>query len=139
MKFYLMKRSGQLDGNAVRVLNALTALEDGFYEVSILRHKGVRSSEQNRYLWGVVYPLVLEGMQRMGWELVSVEETHELMKRWYLGRQVLNRHSGEVVTLTAQSTKDLSRGEFATYVDELRRFASEELEVYIPSPEEAGA
>lgn len=135
MKYYLMKRGGRLDQNALRVLNALNALGDGFWEVTIVKHKAVRTTEQNRYLWGVVYPLILDGLQSLGWEVLGIEEVHELMKRRYLGREVLNRNTGEVVRLGA-STRDLSRGEFTTYVEELRRFAGEELNVYIPSPEE---
>lgn len=137
MKFYVMKKGGKLDANVSRVMNALYTLEDGFYEVTIRKHKGVRTSEQNRYLWGVVYPCMLEGLQEAGWELTDVEEVHEYMKSAFLGRKVLNRNTGEVLSL-GESTSGLSRAEFVAYVEKLREYSSEYLHVYIPSSDEEG-
>lgn len=137
MKFYVMKRDGKPDSNVSRIMNALYTLEDGFYEVTVRRHKSVRTSEQNRYLWGVVYPCMLEGLQDAGWELTDVEEVHEYMKSVFLGRKVLNRSTGEVLSL-GESTRDLSRAEFVAYVEKLREFSSEYLHVCIPSSDEEG-
>jgi hypothetical protein len=82
-----------------------------------------RSNEQNRYMWGVVYRLLADYTGH------SPEEIHEAMKYEFL----LSRESKLKVP---RSTADLSTIEMEDYLSRVREFASLELGVYIPEPNE---
>lgn len=97
--------------------------------VTIENLRSHRSLQQNRYLWGVVYPLIAEATG------YTDTEVHEWAKAQYLAPKVL-RVAGQVRQVT-RSTTELSVGEMVEYIDNLIRLGAE-LGVHVPSPEEAG-
>lgn len=118
--------------HAVRLFFA--GLKDGRYELKADR-LNKRSNAQNRYLWGVVYPLMLEGFRDMGWdEIQRVEQVHEICKYRFL-KIMKPGPEGEAVEFT-RSTTALSKLEFNEYKERIQQFASEFLNVYIPDPNE---
>jgi hypothetical protein len=97
--------------------------------VTIENLRSHRSLQQNRYLWGVVYPIIAEATG------YTVNELHEWARAQYLKPRVI-----EVAGMTrnvTRSTTELSKGEMVEYVDELIRLGAE-LGYHVPSPEEAG-
>jgi hypothetical protein len=94
-------------------------------DIQIKRYypKKDRSNEQNRYMWGVVYRLLADYTGH------SPEEIHEAMKYEFL----LNHESKLKVP---RSTSELSTLEMEDYLSRVREFASMELGVYIPEPNE---
>jgi len=97
--------------------------------ISIEKKKIRRSDPQNRYYWGVVIPIVCEGIKDTG-EEVTNEQTHELLKFKYLRMESTN-------LIYAKSTAGLTTVEFLEYIDQIVRFATEFLNVYIPDPDES--
>jgi hypothetical protein len=42
---------------------------DGIYLVEVKKVRKPRSNDQNGWLWGCIYPMLLDGMIDAGWEL----------------------------------------------------------------------
>ncbi len=83
------------------------------------RHQ--RSVQQNRYYWGVVCKLVAD---HTGY---SPDEVHQIFTNMFLSYN----KKGHKFT---ESTTRLNTQEFEWYMEECRRWAAMELQVYIPNP-----
>jgi hypothetical protein len=113
-----------------RIKNGKVELQR-FYEQEIKKHEGQpveviigsqRSSNQNRYLWGIVYKIV-------GDELGYTDlEVHEVFKDKFLSY----KKKGHKFT---KSTASLKTGEFADYLNKVILYASTELGLIIPDPD----
>ena len=87
-----------------------------------------RSSQQNRYYFGVVIEHVREGLLEKGHEYTPIE-VHEAMK-W----KFLRAHEDNVEVPTVRSTTTLTTKEFEDFCENIRRWASEYLGKVIPEP-----
>lgn len=92
--------------------------------VTIERYKKKRSDNQNRYMWGVVYKLI---SVHTGY---TPEEVNEAMK-W----KFLRIHKDNLPD-TVKSSKFTNSAEFEEYMENIRRWASVYLGLYIPLPNE---
>lgn len=110
-------------------------LPNGDYIFTVTPNRKTRSNQQNAYLWGVVYPAVLLGLQDAGWEIIDEEQVHEYCKQAFAAREVINKDTGEVLSLPS-STARMQTAEFNVYVDKIKAFAFEYLNVTIPEPNE---
>lgn len=110
-------------------------LPNGDYSITITPNRKTRSTQQNAYLWGIVYPAVLFGLQDAGWEIIDEEQVHEYCKQAFAAREVINKDTGEVLSLPS-STARMQTAEFNVYVDKIKAFAFEYLNVTIPEPNE---
>jgi hypothetical protein len=106
----------------------------GEVELVVKTRKRRRSGVQNAYYWGVVVPMVRDGLMEMGND-VSVEETHEFLKCNFNYTEVVNEDSGEVLRVP-RSTTNLDTKEFGEFVEMVSRWASEWLGIVIPAPNE---
>ena len=70
---------------------------DGIYRVEIKKVRKPRSNDQNGWLWGCIYPMLLDALIDAGWEFASVEQVHEFFKSQMTADKVINKHTGEVV------------------------------------------
>ena len=107
----------------------------GDYVITITPNRKTRSNQQNAYLWGIVYPSVLFGLQDAGWEIIDEEQVHEYCKQAFAAREVINKDTGEVLSLPS-STARMQTAEFNVYVDKIKAFALEYLNITIPEPNE---
>lgn len=99
----------------------LAHLEGKRVEVIVQPWRKARSDQQNAYYWAVVISLISE---ETGY---TSEEAHESMKMLFL------RVPGEKgMPDRVKSTKDLNTAEFSEYVESIKRWAAEKLNVYIP-------
>lgn len=110
-------------------------LPNGDYIFTVTPNRKTRSNQQNAYLWGVVYPAVLLGLKDAGWEITHEEQVHEYCKQAFAAREVINKDTGEVLSLPS-STARMQTTEFNVYVDKIKAFALEYLNVTIPEPNE---
>ena len=101
----------------------LLNLESKDVDVIVRKHKKDRTLPQNRWLWGVVYKLISD---HTGY---TVDEIHDSMRAMFL---IDNLGKFPVV----RSTTSLDTVAFSAYVESIRQFASEDLGVVIPDPEE---
>jgi hypothetical protein len=128
------------DGVSFRVVNSsdfyreLNALK-GRYRLTIERYRRSKSNPQLRWLYGQVYPIVLKGLNDAGWEFTTIAEVDEYCKSMFASREVLNRHTGEIMFVPGLK-RDMTTTEMMTYVDAIRDWASEYLNINIPEPEQ---
>lgn len=94
----------------------------GHVEVTVTIKKKVRSrsSQQNRYYWGVVIRLLSE---LTGF---TDDEMHDAMRFKFL------RIMGDLVTVKGTSTLDTE--EMEAYIEKIRQWASTDLSLFIPDP-----
>lgn len=131
---HIAKESGRFDLKPV--MDCFWDLPDGEYRVEVKRRRSQRTTPQNDYLWGVVYPAVLQGLIDAGWdEITSPEQVHELLKAKSLTVEAVNRHTGEIVSYPL-STARMDTLQFSTYVDQIIDFAREYLGIIIPPAEQ---
>ena len=107
---------------------------DGIYLVEVKKVRKPRSNDQNGWLWGCIYPLLLDAMIDAGWEFTNVEQLHEFFKAQMTADEVVNRETGEIVKFPS-STSSMSTVEFSAYCENLREYAREYLNVEIPDPD----
>jgi hypothetical protein len=91
--------------------------------VTIKKKRKTRSNLQRKYQWGCVYKIVSE---HTGYTL---DECHQLFGKMFL-KYEKNGH------VFIKSTTKLSTVEFEDYMESIRRFASMELSLWIPEPNE---
>lgn len=128
-------RAGKLFLKNRREFNRTVAqLTDGWQvEVVVTRLQATRSGQANRYYWGVVIAAL---SLHTGY---TPDELHELMKMKFLPKHLaLADGNGEVKGefVMGGSTRHLPIAEFYAYVEQVRQFAAEALDVYTPDPGE---
>ena len=129
---FVYKQDGRFDLSGLYgwFQNAL----DGNYRIEITKIRRKRTLDQNGYLFGCIYKLMLKALNDYGWEFTTVHQVHEFFKQQYGKKTFVNKHTGEIIELP-QSTAEMDTVTFATYCDELRDFARENLNVEIPDPD----
>lgn len=96
---------------------------DGDVQVIVRKPIKQRSNQENRYYWGVVVKLLSE---HTGY---SDDEMHDALRMLFL-----KDHAEGLPTL--KSTASLSTVDFEDYMSKVRQWASQELQVYVPEPNE---
>ena len=135
----------QVRGNAMRAVQAAAIDGDAILVVRIEPEEKKRSVQQNKYLWGVVYKTIVDNdpgffccdavdSLRKTARLSAAEVVHEFCKARFLPSADL---PGLQITV-APSTAKLTRKEFQEYVEAIRRWAADELQVFVPDPYQAG-
>lgn len=104
-------------------------------DIVIKRAKKYRSGNQNRYYWGVVIPVIQQGLFDTQGECLTAEEVHEFCKSNFNYKEIVNEGTGEVVRMPMK-TADLSTIDFELYLDMIRTFSDEFFGVIIPLPNE---
>lgn len=97
----------------------IETLPDKNIELFLRTPKKIRSNQQNRHYWGVVVKLLAE---HFGY---TSDEMHGVLKWKFASRLDLN-------TTTAMSTSEFSN----QYVEEIRKWALNDYQIYIPLPDE---
>lgn len=93
-----------------------------------------RSTQQNRYYFGVVVAEVRLGFIELGHEMTA-EQTHDWLKEKFNPIAVENK-KGVVVDMPGTTTQ-MTKTQFGEYIEKIARFAAEYLSIRIPSPNES--
>ena len=107
---------------------------DGIYQVEVKKVRKPRSNDQNGWLWGCIYPMLLDGLNDAGWDFVDVEQVHDFFKAQMTADKVVNKETGEIIEFP-RSTARMDTVAFSTYCERLREYAREYLNVEIPDPD----
>ena len=102
--------------------------------VSIELFKNSRSVLQNNYYWGVVVPMVRQGVLDMGMKM-NKEEIHEMLKLRFLKKEKVNEDTGEIFPYIG-STTEMTKMQFMEYIQDIQQWSATYLNVVIPSPGE---
>lgn len=91
-----------------------------------------RSLEQNKYYWGVIIPLVKQGLLDNGYR-VTTESTHEYLKSNFSIIELVNEHNGEILK-SIGNTSNMTTVEMMDYFAKIMQWSAEYLNVIIPEP-----
>ena len=130
--FIVEKKKGRVLGRG-QLEKVLVGMDDGFYKVTVKKLRNDRTNQQNRWLWGQIYPRLLDGFVNLGWcNMTSEEDVHEYCLINYAGKDVVNPDTGEITTLPKRSSQ-MDTVEFSLYVTQLMILA-QDMGVTIPQP-----
>jgi hypothetical protein len=120
----------QKGGSLSRIVGLLSALVKAMpLKVTIAEYRRTRSLEQNAYLWGCVYPTILQHLP--GWD---AEDLHEYFLGEWSGWEVLEGFGRKRMRPIRRSSK-LKTTEFMDFIAFIQRRMAEH-GVYIPDPNE---
>jgi len=136
-------RSLKVDDTSVRSISAWVDREvvPSFYgkwiQITIEKKRKKRSTQQNRYIWGCLYPAAAQAFRDAGNFGVSNDLVHEFFKDRFLdnGIEAVSPITGEVVKMKS-STAELTTGEAMEYIMEIQQFLAEFFGVVVPDPEQ---
>lgn len=97
-----------------------------------------RSTQSNKYYWGVVIPDVISGLIDAGYSAheCTKDRVHTMLKNMFLPGRLVNEKTGEILEGAPRSTADLEQEEFSAYLQEIFIWAGEFLGITIRSPED---
>ena len=125
--------NGKLKRNVNLIRDALNSFEGKEIVIKIEKVRKKRSSGQNRHYFGVVIPLVQQGLKETG-NIMTSEMAHELLRLRFLKEQInVNEVTGEYIE-RIKSTTELSTSQFMDYIAEIQMFSAEYFNINIPSP-----
>jgi hypothetical protein len=125
---FILQRA--VERNLTRLAGFLSALPtDRAWKLTICEWKRTRSNEQNAYLWGVVYPAILQHLP--GWD---ADDLHEYFLGEHYGWETLEGLGRKRLKPIRRSSK-LSTTEFGDHVAFIQR-AMAEKGIYVPDPNE---
>ena len=107
----------------------------GLWWLDFKRSRKQRSLKQNAWYWAELVPSVTAGIKEQWGETLTDDETHELLKRMFLSRPIVDHNTGEEKGRIVGSSVELDTAEFTKYAERVMRFAAE-LGVYAHAPHE---
>jgi hypothetical protein len=131
---FILPRMMPRDQVICRIVDALEDLPaDQGFRVEVHKHKSTRSLAQNAYLWGVVYPAILEagGNLLAGWRDTDL---HDYCLGEHFGWEVVDGFGKKRQRPVRRSSK-LSKLEFMDYIAFIQQRMAEH-GIYVPDPNE---
>ncbi len=119
------------------VLNAIKYFNDKDVVITFSKPKKSRSNNQNRFYWGVVLPLVQNGLLEAAGELRSCDNIHYkiLLPLFAPLNEIINKDTGESLNERLTSS-EMTTTQFCEYIMEVQKWGAEFLGIDIPSPNE---
>lgn len=126
-------KNGSLTRNRNLIKDAIETFEGKQIVIKIEKFKKKRSTQQNRFYYGIVIPIVQNCLKEAG-HIMTNESTHDLIKLKFLKETLfVNEDTGEVIE-RIKSTTELSTSQFMDLLAEINNFTSEYFGVSLPSP-----
>jgi hypothetical protein len=124
-------------GHKKLLIAHIKALE-GLHRIEIVRCRDQRSLAQQGYLWGVVYPVIANGLTESWQEKWDSDRVHSHLRDRFLRVPTINRNTGEVTGYETLSTQALDMGEFGLYIENCVQFGLDYAGVDVPPPSKYG-
>ena len=121
----------EIDAEALRSVRLY--YKDAKLLITVKKFSGKRSLPQNRWYRGCVVPAFKQALTSLWGEEPTNEEVHELLKQKFLSKQVPDPETGQIM-LIPKSTASLTKEEFYVFVEKVRKWAAENLQIDIPDP-----
>lgn len=126
-------KNGSLTRNRNLIKDAIATFEGKQIVIKIEKFKKKRSTQQNRFYYGVIIPIVQNCLKEAG-HIMTSESTHDLIKLKFLKETLfVNETTGEVIE-RIKSTTELSTSQFMDLLAEINNFTFEYFGVSLPSP-----
>lgn len=121
---------GGMEFRLKQIGSFLAALSKGrAWRITVEELRTTRSQQQNRYLWGGVYPAILKHLP--GW---TADDVHEYCLGEWAGWELLEAFGRKRYRPLKRSSK-LSKMEFVDYIADIQRRMAER-GIYVPDPDE---
>ncbi|TWP23108.1 hypothetical protein ETU10_08410 [Apibacter muscae] len=127
--------NGRIKRNRHLVTKIFQAYEGKNLKLTFESEGKKRSNPQNAYYWGVIVPLIQEGIFNEWGEYMSKEQVHEMLKYNCNYKEIVNENTGEIIR-SVRSTSDNSTITQEDYHEKCRRLAFNYFNVEIPLPNE---
>jgi len=126
-------KNGSLTRNRNLIKDAIATFEGKQIVIKIEKAKKKRSTQQNRFYYGIILPIVQNCLKEAG-HVMTNESTHDLIKLKFLKETLfVNEDTGEVIE-RIKSTTELSTSQFMDLLAEINNFTFEYFGVILPSP-----
>lgn len=126
-------KNGSLTRNRNLIKDAIETFEGKQIIIKIEKAKKKRSTQQNRFYYGVIIPIVQNCLKEAG-HIMTSESTHDLIKLKFLKETLfVNETTGEVIE-RIKSTTELSTSQFMDLLTEINNFTFEYFGVTLPNP-----
>lgn len=105
--------------------------EGASVEITVTHRRANRSHQQNKYYWGVVIHLISD---HTGY---GADELHDMLKSKFIPKILAFRDGNGTVLqewVVGGSTTKMDTVDFGRYIDDIRQWAAEALDVFIPDP-----
>jgi hypothetical protein len=102
------------------------------YTIYLMDKNKNRTLSANRYYFGVVLKTISQHMGEKNLD-VTIEDLHEVLKGKFNAKVVLI--DGEAYEI-GETTKKMTQDDFVNYVERIREWSLENLQCYIPEPQE---
>jgi hypothetical protein len=139
VKFTILSNveNGLLKRNKNLLVDAIHSFEGKPVTITIERTRKKRSNPQNNFYWGVVLPIVQNGLKDATGEFRTTENIHYniLLKLFSPEREIVNTQTGESL-FEKISSSEMSTSQFMDYIAEIQKWSAEFLGVDIPNPNE---
>jgi hypothetical protein len=113
---------------------AVAELRDGWQvELTVKRLRATRSQAQNQFYWGVVVQLLSE---HTGY---TPDEIHDLCKCKFIPKRLAICDGNGVIQdeiVLGGSTRKMNAIEFGEYLDNIKTWAAESLDIVMPDPDQ---
>jgi hypothetical protein len=130
-----IEQYGYVKDGELKILNRkrfnaeIKAFPDCDVQITI-KKRGKRSSQQNRYYWGVIVDEIRHELLRRGNRFDS-DTIHEFLKQKFNSAKVVVETTGELIEI-GKSTTEMNKDEFTEYIERIREWAAQSLEITIP-------
>lgn len=135
-----MKHRGTIKPDGSLVVKARSLFDEGLrlmarekdlaVIIEVKPEKKYRSVFQNSYYWGIVITSIATRLRELGHD-VDKDLTHEFLKGKFLYTEMVT--DTEVIKIP-RKTSELTTTEFEEYVEMVKQFSAETLNIFIPDP-----
>lgn len=140
---YIFKFTGEVkDGKLTldkkdKFTSHMKEFEGQKIELTLRKAVKSRSNAQVRYYFGVMVKMIQREFKELGTQL-TIDEVHDFLKSMFLFREIVNEQTSEIykVPMSLSTAGEVSTFNMSEYIDNVQRWASENLNLYIPSPNE---
>ena len=94
-----------------------------------------RTNKQNKYLWGVVYKTLAEGLSEIHSQHITSDHVHELCKKHFMPQIVIPGIEQSVPMSTTELCRSGNEDSFQNYVLQIQELGAKK-GIYIPDPNE---
>lgn len=113
---------------------ALNALPVGNYIHTIEKKHKKASRPQFKWLFGYIYPILLQGLLDAGIEnCLTIDDVDSYCKALFANKPTINIQTGEIISIP-MNKREFNTIDMMTYVDKIRQMALEFLNIDIPEP-----
>lgn len=114
---------------------ALNLVPEGRYKMVVSKCFHKASPSQFKYLYGVVYPMMLTALMETGEDAFKTVDDIDMWCKWkWANTTVMDFEMGQVITLPMSKSQFKTVDEMA-YTNKIREWCADKLDLHIPDPD----